>query len=125
MSDKKNLPIKIFQKRVKVDEKVTEGLGGTTLPRWANLTEDEYSKRLSSFVSTLDTVSENLQKRPKQRDFIPQVVQLELNELATAKSYRGGVSGIFNVNGQQNIIGFKDEKALLVKIDSTKDLEKI
>ncbi len=88
----KNLPIKIFQKRKKIDERKTEGMGDDYLPDWALLTPQQTSARRTNFKSTLDTISNKLKKRPSDRDLIPALIEVEIHEKATAKSHRADIS---------------------------------
>ncbi len=121
----KNLPIKIFQKRKKIDERKTEGMGDDYLPDWALLTPQQTSARRTNFKSTLDTISNKLKKRPSDRDFIPALIEVEIHEKATAKSHRADISSLFDVNNNRNLIGYTNERNLLIKINSEKDIVEI
>lgn len=121
----KNLPIKIFEKRKKIDERKTEGSGDNKLPVWAQLSQDVLEKRVSDFTAVLDETAEKLKSRKRTRDFIPAVVKVEMHEQATAKSHRGDIASIFNANYELNLIGVTDERSLLVKINSEEDIRSI
>lgn len=114
----RNLPIKIFEKRRKVDDKKTEGGGDKTLPKWAVLSTEDLLKRADDFKEVINELEEKLNSRSKDRDFIPVIVELEMHESATAKSHRTDISTLFSLNSESNLIGFRGNKNLLLKLDS-------
>lgn len=123
--EKRNLPIKIFEKRKKIDDRKTEAGGSDKLPLWATLSEEDLTKRVHSIEGALDLVSQKLLKRDKKYDFIPAVLKVEIIELATAKSHRGDITSLFNVNYQANVIGMTDDRNLIIKVNSEDDVKQI
>jgi len=119
----KNLPIKIFKKRVEDDRK-TEGGGSSKLPDWFLSGKEliEHSKYLHTLISGL---SETFVAKSLMSDFLPTVISTNLIDDAIAKSHRGKVNQIFNVSDKNNIIGFGEGNTLLIKIDNQKDLDLI
>lgn len=123
--NKKNLPIKIFEKRIKTDERETEGAGSNELPKWAVLSAQELNKRVTDFKSVLEDVSDKLKSRKDENDFIPVVIKLEVNELAIAKSHRSDIIGLYDSKSGDNFIGLADERTILVKVNNELEVQKI
>ncbi|WP_343640809.1 S8 family peptidase [Chryseobacterium sp.] len=122
---KKNLPIKIFEKRKKIDERKTEGGGNDDLPKWAQITDEEIIDRSRSFNVTIDETSSILSHRNPERDFIPAILKVEMHDNATAKSHRPFIASIFDVNKEHNLIGLTDDKNILVKVSNLEEAEEI
>src|SRR5699024_3616330 len=121
---KKNLPIKIFQKR-RVDERKTEGGGDNTVPKW-QLDADKLEKRATKLIESLKEVFSNFNNRSSDRDFIPATLKVGLNDVAIAKSHRTDIQKIFNgKHSRNNIIGFIDSNSLLVKIDNIEEGQEV
>lgn len=121
---KKNLPVKLFQKREDVDDRRTEGSGGE-LPSWAKIPMEALSQKAEMIQHAMNSTVEELENRREGREFIPTVIKVELNNLATAKSYRGDVANIFNSNNEYNLIAVTDTTEILVKINSVNEAVKI
>ena len=122
--DKKNLPIKLFEKRKEIDERRVEGGSSSEEPKWV-LSAEELQVRADAFVSTIHGKIDSFQKRAENREFIPATISVELNPNALAKSHRSGIKQIFNVNRKSNLIGFDGEHNVLVKIDNVNDVAAI
>lgn len=120
MADK-YLPIKIVQKREK-DASLTEAGGGDP-PTWMQKVNVE--ERSEMVAETLNQVEEQLNARSERLSFIPVTIEFILDDKAMAKSYRSGIRNIVDVNYKNNIIGLKDDDTLLVKVESSDDLNKI
>ena len=119
----KNLPIKVFKKRVE-DERLTEGGGSSNVPDWLLSGKElyEHSNYLHSFIVEL---GDTFAKKDAIGDYLPTIIYTNLIDDAIAKSHRSKVNQIFNVNEKNNIIGFGEENSLFIKIDNQKDLELI
>ncbi|HEY4875164.1 MAG TPA: S8 family serine peptidase, partial [Puia sp.] len=120
----KNLPIKIFEKRKIIDDRRIEGSGSNELPEWAKLNEEELTELVEEFEDTLSEIENKINKRPRDRDFIPAVIEVEMHKLATAKSHRSEIASLFNSNDYSNVIGYIDERNLLIKVNNS-DVKKI
>jgi len=118
---KKNLPIKIFEKRKEIDERRVEGGGNSDLPKFV-LSVSELSERAEEYSNVVHEKLEEFEKRPDNRKFIPTTLNVEINDKAIAKSHRSEIKKIFNVNYKHNFIGFSGANNLLVKIDSPRDI---
>jgi len=122
----KNLPIKIFEKRKNVDERRTEGGGDKdALPTWARISDEEFFAKSGEFQQTIRLASEKLQERKPERDFIPTIIRVELNEKALAKSHRADIANIFDVNHRHNLVSLTDDRNILVAINSQADIVEI
>jgi hypothetical protein len=121
---KKNLPIKIFNKRKEIDERRIEGGGSKKLPKFV-LTRDELQLKSNAFINTIESNVSTLNNRKPERKFIPTTLRLEVNDKAIAKSHRSEIKSIFNVGADNSFIGFHGDNNLLVKIDSVEDANKI
>src|SRR5690554_1499818 len=120
--EKKNLPIKLFKKRDDIDDRRTEGGGSSELPSWI-LSAEELAIKSSALISTLEETRVLIEKRGRERDFIPAVLKVSLHDKALAKAHRSEVGRIFNFNQKYNFIGMSDECDLLVKVESLQDLD--
>jgi len=119
--EKRNLPIKFFQKRQK-DEMGNEGNGRKIIPQWAS---EERLREKSEYIKTvLANVSNSLAEKVKKNNYIPSVVKLKVSGDALAKTYRKEIGNLFNV-GKLNIIGVSGEDEVLIKIDNEADLKNI
>lgn len=122
MENKKYLPIKIVQKRKGIDDSYREGGGGPD-PAWMN--DIPHKKRAKMFMTTLNKVRNELNKRTNENNFIPAAIELKLDKRTLAKSHRSFLRDIVDVNRKNNLIGFQDESSLIIKVENEKDLEKI
>jgi hypothetical protein len=121
----KNLPIKVFEKRKIIDDRNPEGGGNNELPPWAELSTDELNQRVNSFNTVLTDAVAWLDQRPKDRDFIPAVLRLNIDDRAIAKSHRPDIGRIFNDSEQQSVIGMINNRDLLVKINGVDQIRSI
>ncbi len=115
---KKNLPIKLFQKRQKIDDRRVEGGGGNSIPKW-QLTGEELAARADSLLEPLNELDAFFEKRNEARSFIPATLRIDIDDNAIAKSHRKDIQKLFN--GQitkNNIIGFIDSNSAIVKVDN-------
>lgn len=122
--DIKNLPIKLFKKRDDVDDRRTEGGGSRELPTWV-LSTNEAAILAREFLNVLSDTRSLIESRVAKDNFLPAVLKVSLRDYAVAKTHRSHVGKIFNVSSKFNFIGMSDDCDLLVKIDDTKDVEKI
>jgi hypothetical protein len=118
----KFLPIKMIQKREKLDQSFTEAGGGKS-PDWMqNVNIEERSEMM---VSTLKDMEAYFDKLTEEKRDIPATIELSLDSRAIAKSYRSNIRKLVDVNKKNNIIGLKNDDTLLVKIDDNKDLKEM
>lgn len=118
----KFLPIKMIQKREKLDQSFTEAGGGKS-PDWMqNINIEERSEMM---VSTLKDMEAYFDKLTEEKRDIPATIELSLDSRAIAKSYRSNIRKLVDVNKKNNIIGLKNDDTLLVKIDDNKDLKEM
>lgn len=121
---KKNLPIKLFQKR-RIDERQTEGSGSSTPPKWM-LTGNELEERAEMLLEPFSDIEGEFATRPSYRDFIPVTLKVDIDDNAIAKSHRKDVQKLFNGRfSKNNIIGFLDSNSAIVKVDSLEESNQI
>lgn len=118
----KNLPIQLVQFRQDKDEFKTEGIGGDALPRWVSA--DAISRNGSKLYKELGQLGSEFNNRG-DNEGLPILIKAKINEAATAKSYRWSIQSIFESDEKKNVIGLQDIDQLLVKIDSSRDLDVI
>lgn len=122
---KRNLPVKLFEKRKEIDERLVEGGGGGDLPKWV-LKGEALKSRAQDFMEVLSSVEEVFEKRSESRRFIPVVVKAELNTEAIAKTHRKEIAKLFKTtNEESGLIGFTENKELLIKLNNRKALEEV
>ena len=118
---KKNLPIKLFQKRQKIDDRRVEGGGNDSIPKW-ELSGQLLAERAESFIEPINELIEIFQKRNTSRSFIPATLKIDIDDNAIAKSHRKDIQKIFNGKvTKNNIIGFLDSNSAIVKVDSIEE----
>ncbi|NRD20062.1 S8 family peptidase [Winogradskyella eckloniae] len=118
---KKNLPVKLFQKRQKIDDRRVEGGGSKTIPKW-QLDGEELQKRANSLLEPLSELDTFFENRNKTRSFIPATLRVDIDDNAIAKSHRQDIQKLFNGQfSKNNIIGFIDSNIAIVKVDSIED----
>lgn len=125
MENKKNLPIKLFEKRKRIDERKTEGGGNSELPSWAQLSPTQLAIRLQELKEGITATESQFDNRLPERSFIPGVVQVKIHEKAVAKSHRSDIAALFNNTNEKNLIGLTDDCNILVQVKSKKDLAEI
>ena len=122
---KKNLPIKLFQKRQKIDDRRVEGGGGDNVPKW-ELSGQLLANRAESFIQPIDELIEVFKGRDSSRKFIPATLRIDIDDNAIAKSHRKDIQKIFNGKlTKNNIIGFIDSNSAIVKVDSIEEGQQI
>lgn len=121
---RKNLPVKIFNKREFIDECSVEGMAGNKLPKWV-LSGDMLHLRADQLISELEMVNKKIDTRVAERNFIPVTITAYMNEDATAKSHRSKIAQVFDTKQENNIIGVISDNALVIKIKDTKTLNQI
>ena len=117
----KNLPIKLFQKRQKIDDRKVEGGGKKTIPKW-QLDGEELLARVNNLLEPLSELDTFFKTRDNTRSFIPATLRIDIDDNAIAKSHRKDIQKLFN--GQftkNNLIGFIDSNSAIVKVDSIED----
>ncbi|UUF12612.1 MULTISPECIES: S8 family peptidase [Flavobacterium] len=118
---KKNLPIKLFQKRQKIDERRVEGGGSDNVPKW-ELSGQLLAQRAESFIEPINELIAVFQKRSNSRSFIPAILRIDIDDSAIAKSHRKDIQKIFNGKvTKNNIIGFLDSNSAIVKVESIEE----
>ncbi len=102
------------------DRFLTEGGGSKDLPKWVD--ETTIMANAGRIHNQLRTISELFSDKNR---IMPVITEVTLNRKATAKSYRPAVRSILDVDSKRNVIGVTSVGKLLVKIDSSNDLNKI
>lgn len=125
MSDKKNLPIRIFERRQETDDRLTEGGGNDSNPKWVLKGEDLKNKALiltDDLVSTYSRIESNLVKYKGT----PAVLKAKISDDIIAKSHRKELSKFFSSNSQEDkLVGISGNQELLIRIDNSKQLDAI
>ena len=122
---KKNLPVKLFQKRQKIDDRRVEGRGSKTIPKW-QLEGEELLERANSLLEPLTELDTFFENRDNTRSFIPATLRVDIDDNAIAKSHRQDIQKLFNGQfSKNNIIGFIDSNSAIVKVDNIEDSKAI
>lgn len=122
MPDEK-LPIKFFAPR-EVDELKVEGAGNSEDPKWV-LTDDELSQRSSELLISFNQFLDIINEKAEKKSAVPFVFVAKMCNDSTAKSRRKDISTLFQIKDKSNVIGLADSDELIVKIDSTEQMNEI
>lgn len=116
----KELPIQFVQFRDERDDFLTEGGGNSKLPTWVD------DNTIATNVARIQSHLRDLNERFATRIYdLPILTTVELHEKATAKSHRDSICSMLDVDSKHNVLSSVSPGKLLVKIDSSVDLNKI
>ena len=122
MADKKNLPIRVFQKR-EIDTRETEGGGGKD-PSWV-LEGSELREHSSSLANEFYQIHKIIEKQSLDRE-IPTPISVDIREKAIAKSHRDAIEKIFlDEKNNYSSIGFTPNNELLFLVKNDVHSKKI
>ncbi len=116
----KELPIQFVQFRDERDDFLTEGGGSSELPAWVN--DATIATNVARMQSHLGELNERFATRIYD---LPILTTVEIHEKATAKSHRDSICSMLDVDSKHNVLSSVAPGKLLVKIDSSADLNKI
>lgn len=115
---KKNLPIKLFQKRQKIDDRRVEGGGNKNIPKW-QLEGEELQARANSLLKPISHLESYFTELDDSRSFIPATLRIDIDDDAIAKSHRSEIQKLFNGQfSKNNLIGFIESGSAIVKVDN-------
>ncbi|MEG6520857.1 S8 family peptidase [Desulfotomaculum sp. 1211_IL3151] len=120
----KNLPIKIFEKRLDVDERLTEPGGNENIPKWV-LRGAPLKTKSELLIDDMVYAYKKIENKFEKYKNIPTVIKAKVIDDAVAKSHRNDISQLFHSKKKDNIIGFSDNQELYVRIDNIKEIPKI
>lgn len=83
--NKRNLPIRFFSMREK-DERMTEGAGDSEIPNWVD--RDAIPQKQAMFATVMTGTAAKLSEKSKKNNQLPSVLNLRLNQSASAKGSR-------------------------------------
>lgn len=122
---KKNLPIKLFEKRQKIDDRRVEGGGSDNIPKW-ELQGEALADRANSLLETVNGLETYFEAIDDSRSFIPATLRVDIDDDAIAKSHRSEIQSLFNGQySKNNIIGFIDSNSAIVKVTSLEESKAI
>lgn len=122
MSNEKFLPIKIFEKRKDYDDRSTEGGGDSREPSWV-LHGDMLSSHVSILRSEISDIKNEFSMRKEKRNILPMLMSTTVHRDALAKSHRGRITGVLEIDGQENVIGMDGDDRILSLVSSTAVLD--
>jgi hypothetical protein len=112
LSNEKFLPIKIFEKRKDYDERSTEGGGDSREPSWV-LHGDLLSAHVSQLRSEINGIRDAFSLREENRHALPMLMTTTIHNDALAKSHRGRITGVLEIDGHDNVIGMDGDDRIL------------
>ncbi|MGG1441429.1 S8 family peptidase [Brevibacillus laterosporus] len=121
---KKNLPIKIFEKRLDVDDRQTEAGGSDQPPKWV-LSGPELKTKSEILTDELQIAETRVNEKFRKYDNIPVVFKAKLVDDAIAKSHRSELTQFFHAKKLEKTIGFSENQELLIRIDKPTELKQI
>ncbi len=117
MSNEKFLPIKIFEKRKDYDDRSTEGGGDSREPSWV-LHGDRLSAHVACLQNDIHDVKASLSKHIEKKQTLPMLMSTTIHSDAFAKSHRGRITGILEIDGNDNVIGMDRDDRILSLVSS-------
>ncbi|MFB0843444.1 S8 family peptidase [Paenibacillus oleatilyticus] len=120
----KNLPIKIFEKRGDIDERLTEGGGNDELPKWV-LSGWELKNKSDLLLNELSTAQKRIQQKFNKYSSVPTLIKAKIIDNALAKTHRADLTQFFQLKKQNRTIGFTENQELLIRIDNPSELLEI
>lgn len=120
--NERNLPIRFFSMREK-DERMTEGAGDSEIPNWVD--RDAIPQKQAMFATVMTGTAAKLSEKSKKNNQLPSVLNLRLNQSASAKGSRQNIASIFNDKGAINLIGVTGNDHVLVKVNSSAEANRI
>lgn len=117
MSNEKFLPIRIFEKRKDYDDRSTEGGGDSREPSWV-LHGNQLSEHVSLLQGQIHAIKSSFSKRMEKECSLPVLMATTIHRDALAKSHRGRITGVLEVDGHDNVIGMDGDDRILSLISS-------
>jgi subtilisin family serine protease len=123
--NKKKLPVKIFEKRLQVDERVTEGGGNQNTPKWV-LKGEELEERAIILSEDIQSASSIIKDKLKKFSGTPAVIKAQISDDIIAKSHRSDISEFFSPKKQKDkLLGLSKDQELLFRIDAADHVDYI
>ena len=117
------LPIKFFAPR-EIDELKVEGGGNPEPPKWL-LSGDSLISRSEQLLSDLCRFEEKIKEREAVSSPVPFVFIAKMCDDSTAKSRRKDITNLFQTKDKSNIIGLTKSDELIVRLDSSSEMNVI
>lgn len=121
----KNIPIKLVEFRDQ-DLIRKRGRGPSRDPAFV-LHGDSLKRHCKILAESFGCLKDSARARFESQDSLrtPYVLSATLNGDATAKSYRGSVSAIFDINEREAVVGIRGSRELLVAVSSIEHFNSI
>lgn len=117
------LPIKFFAPR-EVDELRIEPGGNSDPPKWL-LEGEELIQRSAELAASFDGFAPIIAQKKVRDSAVPFVFVAKICDDSTSKSRRKDISSIFQFADKNNIIGLADSDELIIRLDSTDQMNEI
>lgn len=122
MNREKFLPIKIFEKRKDYDDRSTEGGGDNREPAWV-LKGEALSTHVTQLRKEICDIRESFALRVKRQQAFPMLIATTVHEDALAKSHRGRITNMLDIDGYDNVIGMDGDDRILSLVLSETTLD--
>jgi len=122
LSNEKFLPIKIFEKRKDYDDRSTEGGGDSREPSWV-LHGDQLSAHVACLQNDIYDIKISFLKHTEKKRTLPMLMSTTIHSDAHAKSHRGRITGVLEIDGNDNVIGMDGDDRILSIVSSTAVLD--
>ena len=120
----KNLPIRLFNKRKEYDERLVEGGGSQSSPKWI-LEGDQLSERVQTLLEDISSSKITIERQLENYKGVPAIIKAKMNEDSLAKSHRKEITELLESEKIDRFIGISGNDDILIKVESSKQLEKI
>lgn len=117
------LPIKFFGKR-KVDEMRTEGGGSKSLPQFV-LDGEELHVHKDALIASIEGFKDFINENVTEDSFVPFLMSAKLVDKAHAKTHRNKIKELFQANGNNSVVGIRNDNELIINVKSVIELDEI
>ena len=119
--NEKYLPIKIFEKRKKYDDRSTESGGGDKEGKWV-LHGDDLNERVDFLIENVKQIESYLDDWKKKKKILPMIISTTIDDNAIAKSHRKKIVELLESDGNDSVIGAYGDRRLLSIIKEENEL---
>lgn len=120
----KHLPIKLFEKRVEIDDRLTEAGGSSEHPKWV-LTGNALKEKSHILYEEVQSARSQVESKLGKYKNVPAILKAKVNDNALAKSHRNELTQFLFTGKQDRVIGFTESQEILLRIDHSSQVDEL